>query len=86
MKPRTNKEEPRDLPEWPEKVIGGKYVRLLEKVLRELRAEDAHGNRELFLDDVFVSYLLVRQRYVAEFARIQTQERARRQLNSCEFQ
>ena len=43
---------------WPEKVIGGKYVRLLEKQLQALRAEEAHGNRKLFLDDVFVSYLL----------------------------
>ena len=58
MKAPTNKDEPRELAEWPEKVIGGKYVRLLEKVRRELRAENAHGNRELFLDDVFVSYLL----------------------------
>lgn len=46
------------LPEWPEQVIGGKYVRLLEKQLKQLRGEDAHGNRRLFLDDVFVVYLL----------------------------
>ena len=43
---------------WPEKLIGAKYVRLLEKQLRNLQAEDAHGNRRLFLDDVFVAYLL----------------------------
>lgn len=42
----------------PEKVIGAKYVRLLQKQLRSLREEDAHGNRQLFLDDVFVAYLL----------------------------
>lgn len=46
------------LPEWPEQVIGGKYVRLLEKQLKQLRGEDEHGNRRLFLDDVFVVYLL----------------------------
>ena len=38
--------------------MGGKYVRLLERFLRELRSEEAHGNRKLFLDDVFVAYLL----------------------------
>ena len=43
---------------WPEKLIGAKYVRLLEKQLRNLQEEDAHGNRRLFLDDVFVVYLL----------------------------
>lgn len=43
---------------WPEKVIGGKYVRLLEKYLQQLRHEESHGNRRLFLDDVFVTYLL----------------------------
>lgn len=43
---------------WPEKLIGAKYVRLLEKQLRSLQAEAAHGNRRLFLDDVFVAYLL----------------------------
>ena len=44
--------------QWPEKVIGAKYVRLLERQLRQLRDQTAHGNRELFLDDVFVVYLL----------------------------
>lgn len=43
---------------WPEQVIGGKYVRLLEKFLKQLREEGSHGNRKLFLDDVFVAYLL----------------------------
>jgi hypothetical protein len=33
-------------------------VRLLEKKLRTLQNEDAHGNRSLFLNDVFVAYLL----------------------------
>lgn len=43
---------------WPEKLIGAKYVRLLEKQLRSLQDENAHGNQKLFLDDVFVVYLL----------------------------
>ena len=43
---------------WPAEVLGGKYVRLLEKQLRQLRSEEEHGNRRLFLDDVFVAYLL----------------------------
>jgi hypothetical protein len=43
---------------WPEKLIGAKYVRLLEKHLQKLHDEDTHGNRKLFLDDVFVAYLL----------------------------
>lgn len=43
---------------WPEKVIGAKYVRLLENQLRQLRDNTAHGNRQLFLDDVFAIYLL----------------------------
>lgn len=50
---------PEDAPKiWPEKVIGGKYVRLLEKHLQSLRGEVGHGNRRLYLDDVFVVYLL----------------------------
>ena len=50
--------DPAELPEWPEPLIGGKYVRLLQKQLDALRGEDGHGNRKLFLDDVFVVYLL----------------------------
>lgn len=40
--------------------MGGKFVRVLEKQLEEMRqaTDDAHGNRQLFLDDVFVAYLL----------------------------
>ena len=53
---RNGKE--RELAVWPETVVGGKYVRLLERQLRQLRSDDAHGNRRLFLDDVFVAYLL----------------------------
>jgi hypothetical protein len=47
-----------DAPSWPEPIMGGKYVRMLERQLAELRRRDAHGNRRLFLDDVFVTYLL----------------------------
>jgi hypothetical protein len=43
---------------WPEQVIGGKYIRLLSKHLDQLRNKTEHGNRKLFLDDVFVVYLL----------------------------
>ena len=43
---------------WPEQVIGGKYIRDLEKELAKLRESDPHGNRELYLDDVFVVYIL----------------------------
>ena len=43
----------------PETLIGIKYVRLLEKQLHYLRDEvSQHGNRKLFMDDVFVVYLL----------------------------
>lgn len=39
--------------------MGSKYVRLLEKQIGLLRDIDQeHGNRSLFLDDVFVMYLL----------------------------
>jgi hypothetical protein len=46
------------LPVWPEKVVGGKHVRTLERLIRGLREQDPHGNRDLFLDDVFSAYLL----------------------------
>jgi hypothetical protein len=46
------------LREWPEQVVGGKYVRLLEKHVQAWRDEDAHGNRALFFDDVFIVSLL----------------------------
>src|SRR5215831_16233838 len=48
----------RDRPLWPETIVGGKYVRSLETLLRTLRPHDAHGNRILHLDDVLVCYLL----------------------------
>lgn len=48
----------RDLPIWPEKVVGGKHVQSLARLIEGLREKGAHGNRELFLDDVFSAYLL----------------------------
>jgi hypothetical protein len=44
--------------EWPESIVGGKYVRILEKHVKAFREESAHGNRGLFLDDVFILSLL----------------------------
>jgi len=46
------------LPDWPESIVGGKYVRMLEAHVRPLRGRSAHGNRRLFLDDVFIAHLL----------------------------
>jgi hypothetical protein len=46
------------LPNWPETVTGGKYVRMLEAHVRAPGDRDAHGNRELFLDDVVIAHLL----------------------------
>ncbi len=46
------------LPEWPEQVIGGKYVRMLDAHVRALRDDAAHGNQALFLDDVVIAHLL----------------------------
>jgi hypothetical protein len=48
----------RGLPIWPEQVVGAKPIRSLERLIEGLRQEMPHGNRELFLDDVFVAYLL----------------------------
>jgi hypothetical protein len=47
-----------ELPVWPEKVQGGTLVKMLQHHVASLRDESSHGNRELFLDDVFVAYLL----------------------------
>lgn len=68
MSPKAKKKRPKrskqrrrsecDFPTWPEKLIGAKYVRLLEKELKQLRKESSHGNRRLFLDDVLIMYLL----------------------------
>lgn len=47
------------LPVWDEKLEGGALVRTLQKYVERLREEEgAHGNQKLFLDDVFIAYLL----------------------------
>jgi hypothetical protein len=48
----------RELPVWPERVFGAAHVHSLERLVDQLREQDPHGNRQLFLDDVFVAYLL----------------------------
>jgi DDE family transposase len=48
----------RELPIWPEPVQRGSLVDMLQRHVAGLRDEDAHGNRKLFLDDVFIAYLL----------------------------
>jgi hypothetical protein len=48
----------RVLPIWPEPVRHGSLLDMLHRHVEQLRDEDAHGNRKLFLDDVFVAYLL----------------------------
>jgi Transposase DDE domain len=53
---KQRQDEP--LRDWSETVVGGKYVRQFEKLLRGLRGDAAHGNRALFLDDVVSAYLL----------------------------
>ncbi len=47
-----------ELPLWPETVQRGSLVETLRIHVGKLRTEDDHGNRELFLDDVFSAYLL----------------------------
>ena len=46
------------LPDWPVPVQGGKYVDMLDRHLASLREAIPHGNRKLFLDDVFIAHLL----------------------------
>jgi hypothetical protein len=58
MVERSTSAEQQELPIWPWKVEGGKYVRLLEDYVEKLRGETAHGNRKLHLNDVFITYLL----------------------------
>jgi hypothetical protein len=48
----------RDLPVWPDRIVGGKHIQSLERHVNQLREQNPHGNRDLFLDDVFVAYLL----------------------------
>ena len=46
------------LANWPEPITGGKYVRMLDKYVKNLRKGDEHGNRRLFLDNVVIAHLL----------------------------
>ncbi|SIO02667.1 Transposase DDE domain-containing protein [Singulisphaera sp. GP187] len=48
----------RDLPIWPDQVVGAKHIHSIERLIAQLRDQDPHGNRDLFLDDVFVAMLL----------------------------
>lgn len=50
--------EPVRLPVWPVTVEGGKLVSSLDRYVQRLRGDPAHGNQQLFLDDVFIAYLL----------------------------
>ena len=54
----TTNQRVESLPDWPEQITGGKYVRMLEKYAQSWRNTDAHGNRRLFLDDVVIAHLL----------------------------
>jgi hypothetical protein len=48
-----------ELPLWPETVQRGSLVEMLRRHVEALRAAaPSHGNRQLFLDDVFIAYLL----------------------------
>lgn len=47
-----------ELPLWPFQVQAGKSVAMLQKYVAGLRSDPRHGNQELFLDDVFIAYLL----------------------------
>ncbi len=47
-----------ELPIWPEKIEGGSLVAMLNRHVQAMRKESAHGNQQLFLDDVFLAYLL----------------------------
>jgi hypothetical protein len=48
----------RNLRVWDQLIFGAKHIHSLERILNQLRGQSSHGNRHLFLDDVFVAYLL----------------------------
>lgn len=58
LKPLNDPTPKKELPIWPFEVQAGKYVAILQKYMEGLRTSPSHGNRDLFLDDVFVAYLL----------------------------
>ncbi len=39
-------------------IVGRRFIRLIDEQLRLLRAQPAHGNREIFLDHVAIAHLL----------------------------
>lgn len=41
-----------------DQIVGRRFIRLIEDQLRHLHAQPAHGNREVFLDQVVVAHLL----------------------------
>ena len=56
---KSRRAEPGELPIWPETVQGRSLVSMLQRHVAQLRDEaGAHGNRDVFLDDVFIAYLL----------------------------
>jgi hypothetical protein len=57
-RPAADDQATADLPLWPETVQRGALIEMLRKHVEGRRAEDRHGNRALFLDDVFIAYLL----------------------------
>lgn len=56
--PLNDRPAERELRLWPFPVQGSKSVAMLERCLAGLRGDPQHGNQELFLDDVFIAYLL----------------------------
>jgi DDE family transposase len=48
----------KQLPNWPEPIVGGKYLKMLDEQVQALRQRETHGNRQLFLDDVVIAHLL----------------------------
>jgi hypothetical protein len=54
----SDQEVRRSLPVWPERVFGATQMRSLERLVEQLREQSPRGNQQLFLDDVFVAYLL----------------------------
>jgi len=57
-RPEQAQFDSRQSPSWPNQVVGGKHIRTLERLLEGLPDPNAHGNRSVFLDDVFVASLL----------------------------
>lgn len=56
--PPVDRPAKQELPVWPFEVQAGKYVTVLQNYVNGLRGDPQHGNQQLFLDDVFIAYLL----------------------------